>query len=80
MRQLADLRPFVLGLGFGRGRDGVDELRDLDVLGLAAAARHGRLELRIVALADLDIGIDHEDHLAPLRAETSCRARSGRPG
>src|SRR5262249_51848636 len=41
----------------------------LDVLGLAAAARYVLLELRIIASADVDAGLDDEDHLAPLRAE-----------
>src|SRR5262249_58717871 len=43
---------------------------DLDVFGVAAAGRHLRLELGIVALGDGDVRVDDEDQLAPLRPET----------
>src|SRR5215813_430839 len=36
---------------------------------LAAATGHLRLESRIVALADRNVRVDDEDHLAPLRPE-----------
>ncbi len=68
-RQLLDARPFIFGLHpASRGND-VDQLRDLDVLRIAAAARNLRFEIGIVALADLDAWIDDEDQLAPLRPE-----------
>ncbi len=67
-RQLFDLGPFVFGLGFGRSRDGVDEVRDLDAIRIAAEARHLRLEVRIVALADIDVRIDRRKMISPQRA------------
>ena len=44
-------------------------MRDLDLFGIAAASGHLRLESRIVARAHRDVRVDHEDQLAPLRAE-----------
>jgi len=77
-RQLFDLGPFVFGLGRGLGRYGIDEMRDLDLVRIAVKARHLRFELRVVALAGFDIGIDDENHLAPARAEQfAAAARSG---
>jgi hypothetical protein len=45
-------------------------LGDLDVFGVAAAGRHLRLELGIVALGRCDVRVDDEDQFAPLRPET----------
>ena len=53
---------------------GVDQLRDLDVLGIAAEARHVGLELGVVALAGLEARIDDEDQLAPSRPEALAAA------
>src|SRR5262245_53844153 len=46
----------------------------LDVLRIAALARHLRLEISIVALGDLDVRVDNEDQLAPLRPEALASA------
>src|SRR5438034_77882 len=68
-RQLLYERPFVFSLHLGGGGNNVDELCDLDVLRIAAEAHYLRLEISIVALADLDVRVEHEDQLAPLRPE-----------
>ncbi len=44
-------------------------MRDLDVVRIAAETRDLRLELRVVALAGLDIRIDDKDDFTPARAE-----------
>src|SRR5207302_322810 len=51
-----------------------DQLRDLDVLRIAAAAGHIRLEIRILALAVLDVRVDYEDQLAPACSEALAAA------
>src|SRR5262249_59463985 len=77
-RQFFDLGPLVFGFGLGRRRDGVDEVGDLDLIGIAATTRDLVLERGIVALAHLDIRIDDEDHLTPARAKKlAAAARSG---
>ena len=68
-RQLIDEGPFVFGLHPTRSGHGADQVRDLDLLGVAAAAGHLRLKSRVVALADGNVRVDDEDQLAPLRPE-----------
>ena len=48
---------------------GGDQLRHLDVVGITARVAHLPLEIRVVAFGDLDVRIDDEDHLTPLRAK-----------
>jgi hypothetical protein len=47
---------------------------DLDPFGITAEARHFRLEVGVVALADFQGRIDDEDDLAPARAESLAAA------
>src|SRR5262245_38664509 len=68
-RQLINEGPFVLSFYPARGGHRGDQMRDLDLLGIAAAAGHLRFESRIVALPDPNVRIDDEDQLAPLRPE-----------
>ena len=77
-RQLLDLRPLVLGFRLGGRRHGVDEVGDLDVVRIAAEARHLGLERSVIAPADFDARINHEDHFAPARAKyLAAAARAG---
>src|SRR5262249_51882179 len=77
-RQLVDEGPFVLGLHPAGSGHGGDQMRDLDVFGIAPAAGHLRLEPRILALGHGDVWIDHEDELAPLRSEALAAAALAR--
>src|SRR5258707_12906674 len=54
------------------------KMRDLDLLGIAAAAGNLCLESRIVALAARNVRVDDEDQLAPLRSEALAAAALAR--
>ncbi len=77
-RQVFDFRPLVLRLGFGLGRDSIDEVGHFHIVRIAAETGDLGLEIGVVAPADVDIRIDHEDDLAPACAERfAAAARSG---